>query len=261
MTDHRRPSWETLNAFVDGELSAEESRQIEQLLFNDEHIAYDVEQLRRMKSLVSSTASAQAKAFYIPQREHKRSMIPWISALAATVLVGVLLWQSFLLKPVVPGFAQDAYAAHTLWLVQLESDVVYSGGWVKTGVTTTGMFIPELSEMSLSLSYVDTVSIDQRQGMHIGYIGPKGCAISLISWPAENSQLQALATLGEGENQAYAWQADGWHYMVLASQMPVARRAVTAHILYDITTKKRLPSPLDQQQYIASREANSPCQV
>ncbi len=258
-----RPSWETLNAFVDGELSTSEESRIKQAIEHDSDVAKDVAELRQAKLAVSSTYNSLTMntiTLSKPSSSPRRSSIFfYISAMAACLLMGVLLWQQAGNKHL-PIFVKEAYATHLNWLNMPKSNLpINTYDVVKTGSISNGMFIPDLSDISLQLEHFESVMINEQAGIHLGYLGSKGCVVSLVSWPAEQTLSSHILTVGEGDKQSYFWQVGEWHYIMFASRMPLARRALTAHVLYDLTLKQRLPSVLDQQQLLASRAANPPC--
>ncbi len=257
-----RPSWETLNAFVDGELSASEEHRVKQAIEDDSHVAEDVAQLREAKLAVSSTLNSLAMntvTIRKPESSRRPVMFLSISALAACLLVGVLLWLQVGSKTL-PVFVQEAHVAHLDWLeAQKNNPHIKAHEIVKTGSIANGMFIPDLGDVSLRLEYFESITISEQSAIHLGYLGSKGCVVSLISWPADEESSSHLITVGDGERQSYFWQVGDWRYIMLASRMPLARRALTAHVLYDLTLKKRSLSLPDQQQLLASRAANPPC--
>ncbi|MCH6588383.1 MAG: zf-HC2 domain-containing protein, partial [Proteobacteria bacterium] len=76
----RQPDWQTLSAYVDGELSAAEAAEVARALADDRTLAGRVASLTRLKATVQDMGEAAEITLPTPRRRHWRP-----AALAASL--------------------------------------------------------------------------------------------------------------------------------------------------------------------------------
>lgn len=244
-------SWQKLNAYVDGELSAREKAAVAEDIASDPSLAHAVAILQGVKAeLAEFPGCAPAKrrrgGFSLP-------FVPWLSAACVALLVAggaVLVTQLTTAEP------PSLLAQHRAW-----AETARAGGAEVPGAGVAKAFfgpqLPSLEPFGLRLDSAGLVSLaDGEEALHAGYVGQRGCRISLFLLPPD--AIPDDRALPAGILQA-SGQSGSWRYRVLAQDMDGARFALIASALDE---QLRLVAPLSEESRLAYEDnpaARAPC--
>lgn len=256
-------NWETLNAYVDGELSSQEAAEVANAVARDPHLAEHVAMLTSLKAAVANA---------IPPREREvayrptvvRRVIPWAAMVAALTFIALLLvvldWNNRMASP--GSRIELAESMHQDWLMSRQQETrTHQGQLLKTRLDELRLdaYIPDLSPVQLAYSGVRRVPAQGGEGLHVGYLGPSGCTVSLVIFPSRGVLAESLTRGVHDEQPIHYWRAGTSDFYLLASQMDPQRLTQVATVLYRIT-QNRLP--LDPQSMLAlhkARATSRPC--
>ena len=245
-------SWQRLNAYVDGELSAREKAAVAEEIADDPSLAHAVAILQSLKAELSEfPGSAPARRrrggrFALP-------VVPWLTAACLALLVagGAVLATQLTMPETSPLLAQ-----HQEW-----ADTAWPGGAPAPEIGVAKAFfapqLPLLEPFGLRLDRAGLVSLaDGEEALHAGYVGQRGCRISLFLLPPDSTSdhlgLPAEILQASG-------QAGSWRYRLLAQDMDSARFALIAAALDE---QLRLVAPLSEESRLAFEDnpaARAPC--
>ncbi len=263
-------SWERLNAYVDGELSAGEAAKIARAVMRDSQLAARVAELAQLKAASSSVRLCPDEALDLdldgirPPRRRFAQAAAWL-LLPAVMLLLAGLWFS-------PGFRNtdseiaQALAVHHQWLNTASSRSLRddSGHFLKTSLDMLGIraFIPDLTSAHLEFAGIYPVTRPGAalpQALHVGYLGPSGCKLSLLVTQRDTKDFSPLETVREDRETVYRWQIGQTGFLLLASHMDAARFEQIAQVLYRLT---HIRKPLDASSLVALNRAkanSTPC--
>lgn len=252
--------WQKLNAYVDGELPPAEAADVASQVATDRGVAAAVATLTRLKATAAAAGIEGAPAAIAATRAPAARR--WAMAAAAAVLMGVSgTWLLY------GRDAPDARLAalierHAAWAEQASVETVDSStaarvlvGLGRLGVTAE---IPDLSDAGLQLARVAVLDpTGGTTGLHIGYVGTRGCRVSLIVEPAV--AYHALAASRPDGAEIASWVVDGVAYTLLASGMHPPRFATIAASA-EAATRSRVPAPAEIREALrGQRDASPPC--
>ena len=270
----RTPSPETLNAYVDGELSAGEAAAVARAVSEDRALAHKVAVLTRLKAMVQEGAVEQDPPIQVPKPiEHGGPAPRWplLAAAAALVLVigGALFFAMPLGQPSEPAWLEQAWAQHRDWPAAAATEPgnldPAAPALPRRVALGTELVLPDfelldLGAARLRLAFARPLDLgDDKRGLHIGYRGNRGCQISLFIFDGPEILDQALATLGEAPTMARGWRIGDRAHVLLAEGMDPQRFALIARSLYKAT---REAAPFDGETRTAlakSRAESRPC--
>ena len=228
--------WETLNAYVDGELDAQSRHEVAETLALDPVLAARVATLTRLKQGVKAAVVRPRRA------PIARAPVGWACAAALAVLVGTgwLVTSS-------PPPADPARAAFTAWNAagSPANDVRLVGG--------LRGFPLDLGAAGFRLVYLSPD--DGSAGRLAGYEGRHGCRLALWSGPAP---VQAGLEIARGSRdlRLARWDSDGRHYVLLSKTVPAERFALLAEAAVLLTAPNmtdRLHIALDRATGLPGR--------
>jgi len=259
MTDHIK--WEIINAYVDGELSSLEAAEVARAVASDSGLAQQVATLSTLKASVAASSPQYDKnRFNRPKFTRRR-----VSSAAAVVLVltGLLFvataWHSDLF--IDPPGIELAEAEHLNWL---QSDTrtgpPQSQELVRIRLQDVRLeeaYVPDLVQVQLAFSGVRRVPARGGDGIHVGYLGPSGCSVSLVMFQRHGEYSETLRRIERGGRTVYAWRSEETVFYLLAHSMDPNRFEQVAATVYRLT-RQRLP--LDSQSMIALNQARSSSQ-
>ena len=136
-----------------------------------------------------------------------------------------------------------------------------AGERLKTSLTELGLaaYVPDLSAAKLRFARLRRVPMTTGKGLHIGYLGSKGCMVSLVVSPDAGDLEETLVSYDSARGLAYGWRVGDYGYFLMGDRMAPARLSVIAEILLTATRERAVigePMLLALQR---SREANPPC--
>lgn len=262
-----QPSWAQLNAYVDGELSAAGAAEVARALADDKTLAEAVAVLSRLKAATHEGIEPFSLVFNqpTPSRPTWRSWrrIAIAASVAALLIVATL---ASLMSPATPPpWLAEAWQAHDRWA---QTEPASPPAPVDAGIVLATLnrigpksYLPDLSDARLILSHLGIVTLANSRGeaLHMGYLGNRGCQVSLIAVPKGGDMSADLVRYDRGVGRGYAWRGGKRDYVLLAEGMDEARLALLAETLYRATIQQR---PFDANTRTAlrvSRESSAPC--
>ncbi len=260
-----RPSWRTLNAYVDGELPAPEAAAVARALAHDRALAHQVASLTRLKATVQDEVEPIELAWPRPRRRIWRP-----AALAASLLLACALGLAAALAPWreagAPKLLAQAQTLHLAWTA-LEGRPATP---VRAGVVLATLhrlgpqaYLPDLSAARLTLGWLQALRLpgDAGPALHVGYRGTRGCKISLLVVRGGAGLPEALARYDEAALTTYAWRSGAHGYLLTAEGMDENRLELIARTVQRASLER---SPFDGKTRTAlrrSRERSVPCLV
>lgn len=265
-----QPTWEDLNAYVDGELSNERAAELAAALGRDPELAEQVAALHRLKSAAQGLVEEAPVALPKPKAAAPvwlRSGVALAASLALVALFGAL-WMSF--APAPPRhvvWAEQAWAAHGMLPQGAAAEAQDQTAALRLAQQQLGpaAFVPDLLSAGLTLDGVhEGPKIDGTISLHLAYRGLRGCQLSLFILPGSLDLSEQLLDLGvPGDRalgrQAVAWQAAGLSSLLLAEGMDPLRFAEIARRVFHASLEQR---PFDDETRLAlqrSREESARC--
>lgn len=233
------PDFETLNAFVDGELSADERSKIEVLIATDVRIARQIKTLFDMKESVTKLAS-EVVLVQVPPRglpRHVRAPF-WVAAVLCLMVLGSLVWSALLSRnpagPFAPQMIAEAIVLHDSW-ANGDSDAT-------PAAEIPGFAPPELTAAGLTLASIrSNVEIAGTHAIQAGYIGRHGCKLSLFDIPDAGAN-DAFHITSFDNLQSAAWTSGPSRYIAIARNMDATRFAVLAGAMKAMTMQTGSPT-------------------
>ncbi len=250
--NERKPDFATLNAYVDGELEPPAAAAVARAAAEDAGIADQVAKLHAMKAAVRETYDTPPVITIYPSRPAFSRLTG--GALAAGLAVAVVaagLWLGveWLSAPATPGnvFAA-ALSNHDRWTSEPEQ--------VAPIEVAAGFTLPDLTLSGLRVEAVETdVKLNGIPATHIGYVGHKGCHLSLYVL-----HMQGVVDLGDSASDdllhAESWMVGSTTYLAIARRMDPVRFTTISHALR-LATEKGIP--LDQRVRMALAKSHQPC--
>ena len=187
MSRPREPGWEALNAYVDGELPVHASARIARAVASDLETANRVAALTQLKAAVGDAlAGAPEIALPPPARPRRRRRL---LAAAATVAVMLSAAAASLLGVLAPTGERAAWlargaAVHRDW----DGTAAAAAASARAGVYLEAVarlgpaaFVPDLRAARLRVARIAYLApaAEGAGGLHVGYVGTRGCRISL----------------------------------------------------------------------------------
>ena len=269
----QQPSWETLNAYVDGELPAGEAAKVARALARDRALADQVASLTQLKAATQDTVGdldgAVEIALPAPKGRRWRPL-----AVAASLVLAVAIglasfgsWQGA--QP--PAWMVQARVLHDAWVPSQEPAPPKVGGVVLVALGEAGTggylkaYLPDLTSARLTLTHLETVTLPQGGGpgegvaLHAGYRGTRGCKVSLLVLPSGAALPRELTRRDDAALRACAWRAGPLGYVLLAEGMDEARLELIAETVHRATLENAPFDPETRTALRQSRARSQPC--
>ncbi|NIM29256.1 MAG: hypothetical protein GTO67_16030 [Gammaproteobacteria bacterium] len=256
----RRVSFETLNAYVDGELDAAAAAKVAAAVAEDAALARELSALSRLRSTVAESIHVPPLSVAAPPRSAARGM-GVAAGIALTVFVAGSILVAKLYQTAGTDWLARAWHVHRGW----------SGGAVsaqdraalQVARDTQGLpeaYVPDLSASRLTLVHAAVVPFTgDRRMLLAGYRGTRGCRISLLVFSAPDGLGDALRAFYDAGDEAYAWRVGRLGYVILSDGMDSGRFRLLAA---SVRSASREHLPFDDQTRFAlrrSRDASAPC--
>lgn len=253
------PDWQTLNAYVDGELDVDAAAAVAAAAGEDPAVAEQIAALYRLKGTVRETRPAAPADLdgLMPRPPWWRSRAVRAAA-AAVVLIAVVAGGWLSLRPHQASLPTDLLAiARELHVDWLHADSTAGQTNPRAAMTTLiGALtqfrelpiIPDLESAKLTVDHVGFSTQSGRQVLQIGYLGTHGCHLSLFVFPGAKLPTTAVR-LDRGNELAYGWQVEQLGYLLFALGMDhnrfdlIARKVeeeTRTHAPFDSLTREAL---------------------
>jgi anti-sigma factor RsiW len=244
MTD-REPDFETLSAYVDGELAPAERESFERQLARDERLARRVEALVAMKQGVAALGG-DIVVLQMPARRPSWRIAGWAAAAAAICMMAAVAWYGH--APASADVVAGAVAAHDGWSE--------AAGLPASSSEIDALAWPDLAAAGLKLVAVrPDIAIDRVRAAQAVYAGQHGCRLSLFALkeagPSEPFHLSST-----GDLQTAVWTVGTAHYIAVARRLNARRFAVLAGAMQAMPSRK---GPLPAELIAQLESAHQPC--
>jgi len=257
-----RPDFETLNAYVDGELDAETAAEVARAVACDPALANQVALLSKLRSAVG--ASIETPEIEMPQTP-KRARAAVRHAVAAS-LVLVLIGAGALFglpsnAPFSDTWAASVLRHHAAW--SLPNTLPQEGAdFVPTGYDPVfrALHVPDLSAAKLTLVH-SRIAVTETGGQIavFGYAGTRGCKVTMLAAPSLAPLTAELDRLELPDAKAYGWRTGELDYLIVAEGMDEARLLMIAESIRRTSIERQR---IDEQTRVAlaeSRARSAPC--
>jgi len=254
--NRRTIDYETLTAYVDGELDAERAAEVLAAAAQDPAVARELSALGRLKASIAHDMPPVDLKITIPRRS-RRLIHAMAACLALLVAVAAV---SFTWSFKGDGKGLDvAWVQHTHGSWSIVSPTRISGDGV---VMDPAAYVPDLSAAKLSIVHVGSVSGPAGgPALLIGYRGTRGCKVSLIIASDADAFTSEMTAFSAPPNRGYSWRAGGRGYVVFAEGMAEARFSLIARSMHDASLR-HLPLDSGTRHALAESRAKSvPCRA
>ncbi len=255
----REIDWQTLNAYVDGELPPATMARVATALATDRELARQMAELRRLKSALFASAPGPCPPIDLRLRRRWRPLPVAASVLAAALLITLLAG--------LPGPGQRdplgrVAAAHQTWLETPVSAQSVTGRLLKSNLDRLRLdaYIPDLAPAGLRYDGIRRLGRGEGAGLHVGYLGSHGCRVSLVVLPGGGHRLGAgIRVFEHPAGRVYGWRVRDNAFYLMAPRMDPARLAQVVLVVQRMT---RAHTPMDRHTTLALNQARTsarPC--
>lgn len=231
------PSWQDLNAFADGELSPDEAAAVGQALAGDPGAVQDLAAILRLKRTM---------------RGRRRKAAPAAAAVMVALAMAVAVAAALVGGGRDTATATDPAREHAVWASRELAEPLPGGALTALPPP------PDLSAAGLTLVMVRALAgPDGRMLLHMGWVGTRGCRVSLFASPGAGG---ADSDSGPGAaGGEWSWVLDGTAYRLLASGMPPERLEAIAEAAHESLRRRQAPDGDTRALLARSRAASPPC--
>ncbi len=256
------PSWESLNAYVDGELDAAAAASVAEAAGNDPAVADRIACLYQLKGAMSDVLPpppADLRELVRKPSRHLRAGVFTAAALAIVAVVVALLWVPDRPSGQIPeSTLAAARAIHDDWLAEDNGSPSEAPPSVVMAALSQFRRVPVIPDLSSAKLTIERVTVTESEDSHllqIGYRGNHGCHLSLFVF-AGGGLPEKMVEQSQGLQQAYGWQVDQLGYLLFAVGMDRARLAFIAREV-EVATRSGVPFDDQTRQALAESKAKS----
>lgn len=257
-----RPDFEEICAYVDGELDAVAAARIALAAARDGAVAAQIAQLTELKSLLPDAVldgGGTDLEFRAPTV--RRGLPRRFGAIAASsLLLGILAgWGAFAPSLSISGASEYeiALARHHDWALRGNVPTATGDPATRTAAIEQRFVAPDLSAAQLSLRVAETFERGAGVVRHFGYIGTRGCKLSLFVM-FDGSSFSPGAQNPSGPRRA-AWSNDGVGFLTIADGMDERHFETIVAVLRDFSIERAPIAQPSVDQLVASRSRSKPC--
>ena len=262
--NQRGPDWQTLNAYVDGELDPAAAGRVAEAAGSDPAVASQIAALYRLKGIApSAVPSPSGDAMTGVARPRRRAPLAAIGALAAALIVSAGLWsvQAPRKAPSLPPAAmQVARDLHEKWLKTGPPDT--SAAKMLTALSDFGSMpsIPDLGGTGLTVGFVANTISRSHRILQVGYRGQHGCHLSMFVFHDIGFD-RTPKEVAKGKILAYGWQARELGYLLFAEGMDRSRFDLIGREVEKTTRRGRPLDQRDQTRLAENRRESASCKA
>ncbi|MEP3246899.1 MAG: hypothetical protein ABJN40_00725 [Sneathiella sp.] len=228
--------WDRLNAYSDGELSAEDTRAFKLLLASRSDLRQEYQRLMALKASLATLKPAP-----VTQSEgHKSSKRLPLRRLAASVLFAGSLAAAAALYVSNQSSPPSALALHASFS---SNTYVLSAGNPKllvSGMQNSQFGIPDLSASALTLADVKTLADQSPPVVAMHYRGQRGCRVTLVA-TGRISASKDKSSENHPDILFRVWRSEDFKFTLLATGMDRVRFQSIAEYAIENTGRARKP--------------------
>ena len=257
------PGWDEVNAYVDGELAPRDAARVARAVADDPELAATVAMLARLKAAAAESVRTPDLTLPAPPPARRRLAVAAAAILGLFALVAIL-WPATDRPGSSLAWLDQAEAGHVAWAAAPaaaqadgQAGALLAARWKFGGAAV----IPVLDAARLKLALVRTVPLEEGEALHLGYVGSRGCRVSLWVRSAPAALPREIVERHRGGTSSYVWRAGELAYALIASGMAADRLATLAHAVHGASLER---APFDAETRTAlrrSRETSQPCQT
>ncbi len=264
---HDLPDFETLNAYVDGELDVAQSAAVARAIAADRELARQASNLSKLRSSIVECMEIPEIAMPKSGKARKRSSGSRLAVMVAAGLAFLILASGSLIKYQMERSMQaqwfsPAWNIHTAWVLPVAGfDVeTLSPKLERAAGVLSHAYIPDLSSAKLYLAYTsDQYAIGGQAALLVGYAGTRGCKVSLLMVPTSVSLSEELTYFERSAKTAYGWQAGELDYILMAEGMDTKRFKTVAEAIYKASFERLPVDNKTRMALVESRNTSLPC--
>ena len=249
--------WQQLNAYVDGELDPQARAEIAAAIAQDRELAAAAATLSRLKATTGAIASDIPPVdIHPPQPSHRRRAV---AAVAATVAAAAVAAIYLAATPSLSPNLDAAIRQHAAWVAAdpPAAEPVAAPLLVALARLDRPVELPDLRDSGLEIVRIATLEEPGAAGLHVSYLGSRGCRVSLVVTKAEAAAASLRQTM-EGMEIA-RWTAGDLAYALLASGMPRERFMLIAASAEEAVRNNRPVPPPVREALRRERDTSTPC--
>lgn len=241
------PTWQDLNAYVDGELSADAAAEVARAVAADGRMAERVAALAQLKAAAGEALAvdpSEIPPLHLPAaaasslRRIPRRLAPGAAASLLVALVGLASLWAILDRDAAQVWLATAQMRHQEWLSSEPDPVPIGEGAVAlTASQSAPERVPDLTFARLRLAHVAIDASGRQPGLFVGYVGANGCRLGLWIAPAAEALTTQLTEHREPDLTSFTWRVGSTGYAVIAGGMDERRLAAVARRLEQMTRK------------------------
>lgn len=262
-----RPDWQTLNAYVDGELDSATAGRVAAAAGHDPAVASQIAALYRLKGSAHSAVPAPSgdlMAGVAAPRRRRGAVV--LGALAAALLISAGLWLGHATRtgPGLPAAAlEPARELHENWLASasaLSRDTSATNMLAALSDFGSAPTIPDLAGTGLTVGFVANVRRSGHEILQVGYRGRHGCHLSMFVF--HDLQLSEKAVeVAAGRTLAYGWEARDLGYLLFAEGMDRGRFDLIGREVEQATRAGRPLDRKDQTRLAENKRESASCKA
>jgi len=251
--------FETLNAYVDGELDTAAAAEVARAVAADPALARQVAALSRLRSAVADSVEAPSMTVPATAAKSERLTVFAASIFFALFVAGSALVSGLSDRDLRAGWLERAWALHHGWSIA-RGDTQPALMLSEYTDAVPGTYVPDLGASRLTVVHATVAPISgSRQALLVGYKGTRGCKVSLVVFSGGRALGEAIEPFSQGRNHAYAWRAGKLAYVILTDTMDPKRFRQLAESVR-MTSRRHLPFDHDTQMALrTARDTSKPC--
>lgn len=249
------PDFESLSAYVDGELAPERAAEIADLAARDRSVAQQLARLHALKASVSGLGGRTGPApapREVCGRLHGARVVAALAACLVMLAAGIALFAFAVFdgERRSPALVADAVALHDDWLKT-------GSGPLAPAAMPPGQRASLLAASGLIQVHHDAAArLGAFAASHSGFVGANGCRLSLFEVPVSEADAAAEPMVGDDALHVASWQTADTRFIAIARDMNKTRFAVVTEALRNSTEE---PAATDGDVMASLEAARQPC--
>lgn len=262
------PTEQDLNAYIDGELSPEDSARVARAIAQDKSLAAQVASLTRVKSALSALNDELPRTVALPDPHRAVRWLGTAAALGLLIAAGIVLMITLaVLGRHDDRWYQQAVAEHSNWAREpaLSNAREVDANLFLASVERFALPVqtPDLTSAGLRLTYLRYTAPTETltEALHLGYTGRHGCKLTLWVSPAPPGLSTALIESRFNNLRGFRWRSGETAYALFATGMAEKRFTVIARKVHQATLNHQ---GFDEKTRVALKNASStapPCRA